>query len=211
MIKTTIVDGHGRGGRLKINGEGELAVTVHTHPPTDEEIAALPFRQYFTDDGFDTGSNDLRVDGSTTNVEFSINAQQDKEVYIKTLSVVIADASATLNKFGNITALTNGVEFYWFNTETGVIQIHEGLTTNFEFVRLGVGQPSFGNTTNAFRASNVSGSSEGYIPTIDLAVTFGLPWGVRLRKATTDKLVFKVRDDLTGVDAFNIIGYGIQI
>ena len=209
MIKSQIVDGYGTGTKLKLEDEGQIGVVVHPHPPKAEESASIPFRSYFLQDG--TGNNDMRVDGSTTEVDFSILSSQTKDTYIKTLSVVIADVNASLNTFGNITALTNGVEFRWITQDLGSVEIHEGLKSNFDFVRLAVGQPAFGNTTNAFRASNVAGNSEGYIPTIDLSVTFGLPWGVRLRQATTDKLVFKIRDDLTGVDAFDVIGYGIQI
>lgn len=209
MIKSQIVDGYGTGTKLKLEDEGQIGVVVHPHPPKAEESASIPFRSYFLQDG--TGTNDMRVDGSTTNVEFSILSDTTKDTYIKTLAIVIADQNATLNQFGNIGALTNGVEFNWITQDLGSVQIHEGLKSNFEFVRLAVGQPAFGNTTNSFRAGNVAGNSEGYIPTIDLSITFGLPWGVRLRQATTDRLTFKVRDNVTGVDAFNIIGYGIQI
>lgn len=209
MIKTSIIDGYGTGRRLKLEDEGQVGVVVHPHPPKNEESASIPFRQYFLQDG--AGTNDMRVDGSTNSVEYSILSSNTKDTYIKTLSVLIADASATLNKFGNIDALTNGVEFSWVTQDLGSVQLHEGLKSNFDFVRLAVGQPAFGNTTNAFRANNVAGNSEGYIPTIDLSITFGLPWGLRLRQATTDKITLTIKDNVAGVDAFNVIGYGLQI
>jgi hypothetical protein len=37
-----------------------------------------------------------------------------------------------------------------------------------------------------------------------------MPWGLRLRKGTTDKLIFRVRDALAGLDIFNAIAYGIR-
>ena len=141
MIKTQIIDGYGTGNKLKLEDEGQIGVVVHPHPPKAEESASKPFRQYFLQDG--TGTNDMRVDGSTTNVEFSILSDTNRDTYIKTLSILIADASATLNKFGNITALTNGVQFSWETQDLGSVVIHEGLTSNFEFVRLGIGQPAF--------------------------------------------------------------------
>ena len=205
-INVKVDDGSGKGNTLRINGEGEASVVVHPHPPKDEDPifgTPVPFRQYFTDDGYSTGDNDMKVDGSTTNQSFFVQAEQEKDIYIGRISIVIADASATLNKFGNITALTNGVLFEWKSQDLGDTVIHEALKSNFDFVRLGGGKPAFG-------ASNVSGSSEGYIPQIDFSEVFGMPWGVRLRKGTTDRLSFTVRDDVTGVDEFDAIGYGIK-
>ena len=51
MITARIVGNNGQ--QLKVNGEGELAVTVHTHPPTDEAVESLPFRGYFKNAGSD--------------------------------------------------------------------------------------------------------------------------------------------------------------
>lgn len=213
MLPTTVNDARGTGGGLKINGEGEASVVVHPHPPRDEDSVngtAIPFRQYFTDDGYSTGSSDMKVNGSTTNQSFYIQAEEERDIYVGRVSIVIADASAALNKFGNITALTNGVEFKWTSRDLGETVIHEALKSNFDFVRLSGGSPAFGATTSAFRASNVSGASEGYIPQIDFSEIFGLPWGIRLRRGTTDKLVFTIRDDTSSVDQFDAIGYGIR-
>lgn len=197
---------------LKINGEGEITASLHTHPPIDEKVAALPFRQYFTDNGKSTGSNDMKVSGSSsTPLNFYIRANQDRDIFIRSISIEISDASASLNNFGNVTALSNGIEFYWETLDAGKITIHESLKTNWDFVRLCSGNPSFGATTNAFRASNVSGSSEGYIPFLDVVSTFGLPWGFRLRKGTSDKLVFSIKDSTAGVDSFDIVAYGTQV
>jgi hypothetical protein len=209
-IRTFLQDGKGKGNTLRINGEGEASVVVHPHPPRGEVEDALPFRQYFTDDGTSSGDNDMRVNGSTTNVEFSIKADQEKDLYIKTISIEIADASATLNKFGNLTALTNGVEFKWSSLQEGDVIIDESLQTNWDFIRLAGGNPAFGDAAGAFRANNVSSTSEGYIPVLDLSAIFGLQYGVRLRAGSTEELVFTVKDDVTGVDSFNIVGYGIK-
>jgi len=57
----------------------------------------------------------------------------------------------------------------------------------------------------------VSGTSEAYIPVLDFSTIFGMPWGFRLRKGTTDKLTFTVRDNLSGLDQFDAIAYGIRV
>jgi hypothetical protein len=209
MITTQITDGDGSGNRLKINGEGEVGVVVHSHPPIAESFAAIPFRQFFTNT---SDSSDMQVVGTlAAPIVFSIDASPTHDIYIKTISVEIADASATLNKFGNITALTNGVEFTWQTADLGTTVIADALKTNWDFVRLALGNPGFGDAAGSFRASNVSGTSEGYIPVVDLHQLFGLQWGVRLRAGTTDKLFFSVKDDTTGVDSFNIIAYGVTV
>ena len=112
MIQVGLVDSR-NGNFARVNGEGELNVVVHPHPPKDETVTSTPFRQYFTSTGVSTGSSDMLVDGSSTNQEFYISADPLKDLYIKTVSAAIVDASAVLNKFGNLAALTNGLTFVW--------------------------------------------------------------------------------------------------
>lgn len=202
-IETEIIDGFGSGKKLKINGEGEISVVVHPHPPRDENVSSIPFKAFFTSPA---GATDMRVNGSTTNVSFAINADPDKDLYIKCCSIVIADASATLGEFGNLnTALTNGVELRWSTQDLGDVTIADGLKTNFEFMRLALGQPSF------VVANNVVGTSDAFLPVISFDALFGLQYGLRLRGGTNDKIEFIVKDDVTGVDQFDAVGFGIKI
>jgi hypothetical protein len=210
MINTGISDGHGSDNKLKVNGEGEIGVVIHQHPPIDEKTSSFPFRQYLTDTGLSTGDNDMRVDGSITPVEFWVNASQDYDTYVKSISVIISDAGATMDEFGALAALTNGVEFCWVSEELGGIVIHEGLTSNFDFVKLADGKPAFGTGASSFRANNINGTSEGYIPVIDLT-TFSGMHGIRLRKGTNDRLVFKIQDNITTIDRFDAEAKGFQI
>jgi len=142
---------------------------------------------------------------------FWIGAIQEYDIYVKTISIEIADASATLNKFGNITALTNGCKLEWITQDIGTTTIDDALKTNWNFVRMCAGSPAFGDAAGAFRASNVSGTSEGYIPVMDMARVFGNPWGLPLRKGTTDRIEFTIQDNTTGVDSFNAIGFGTKV
>ena len=204
-LRTILVNGHGEEVEVKVTPEGNLNTVIHPHPPQGETLVANPFRQYFTDDGTSSGSNDMRVDGSTNNVEFSIKAIPDYDLHIKTLSVLIADAGATLGEFANLAALTNGIEFCWVSQDVGAIVIADSIKTNYEFLRLSLGKPTLDV------AANVVGAADAFSPSIDLSETFGLPWGIKLRKNTQDKLIFKVRDDLsTGITQFDIIGYGVK-
>jgi len=213
MLQAQIVDGYGRDGRLKINGEGELAVVVHQHPPIDEEIIALPFRQRFTDDGTASGSDDMTVDGSSTSVPFYISASQTRDIYIKSISVLIGDGgSPTLNEFGDLSALSNGVEWKWDSQDIGELILHDGIKTNLEFIRSGFATAAVGTGVDAFLSDVSGGATEkSYIPQIDIAQQFGLTWGIHLRKGTNDKMTFTVRDNLSGLTTMNAIAYGTQV
>lgn len=211
-VTSEILDGQGRGNRLKVNGEGEAHVVVHPHPPKDETLEPLPFRQYFTLTGESSGDNDMAVDGSSTNQVFSISATEDTNIYIKYISVVIGDGgTVALNKFGSLSELTNGVSWSWFNQKEGSYELHEGIKTNLEFIRIGANTKGIGTGTDAFLADVSGGGTEkSYLPNIDTSQTFGLTWGIRLTKGTTDSINFTVKDNLTDLTTFNIVGYGIR-
>jgi len=213
MIETNIVDGTGDNHPLKVNKGGEIEVIVHNHPPLVEDVISQPFRQYFTDDGTTAGSNDWTIDGSTNNVDFYIKAVPEFDIYIKSISVVIGDGgSPALNKYGALTALTNGVEWSTFDQANGSYILHDGIKSNLEFIRIGVDTAGIGTGTDAFLADVSGGGTEkSYLPTIDMSETFGMQYGVRLRKGSTDKIVFTVKDDLTGLITHNAIAYGIRI
>tara|TARA_R110002020_G_scaffold132746_7_gene296367 strand:+ start:7761 stop:8399 length:639 start_codon:yes stop_codon:yes gene_type:complete len=209
-LPVTLVDAS-TGRPISVSKEGSINTVQHTHPPKDEPLAGLPFRQYFTVDGTSSGSNDMRVDGSTTVQDFTIKADPEKDIFIYSASVLLSDAGAGLNEFCNLPALTNGVKLEWKTQDLGNVEIHEGIKTNFEFVRLGMGSPSIGDGANAFRANNVSGAAEGYIPFIEFRRLFGLPWGIRIRARTEDTLSWYIQDDLSsGITEFNIVAYGVQ-
>ena len=208
MVSVTIRDPESKKG-VKVNGEGELSAVIHPHPPVNEPVSAVPFVADFADSN---GVTDMRVDGSSTNVDYTIVAEQDKDKYIKSMLVIIADDKATPVKFGNITALTNGLIFKWQTIDLGTTVIRDELQSNFDFIRLAQGNPPFGNDAKAFLVKDAVGAnSETYMLVVDFASIFGLPWGLRLRKASTDKLIMTVRDDTSPVDEFKMTAYGIKI
>ena len=211
MLTSQIEDGQGGDSRLGIDSEGAASVVVHAHPPEVEKNVLLPFRQYFTDNGGSTGSSDMIVDGSANPIDFSINAQSDRDVYIKSIAVQISDPGAVLDQFGALPALPNGVSWIWQTGSEGEYELHDGIKDNLEFVKLGLANPAFGTGSQAFRADLKGGAgNDTFLPVIDLAVTFGMPWGLRMNKGTNDKLIFRVNDALAGLAIFNIIGYGTR-
>lgn len=213
-LAVTLSDGHGTGNVARIDPEGTFNAVLHNHPPVQDDVNAIPFRQFFTDDGTPTGASDMKVTGTVSiPLIFSITADATRDTFVKTVAIVVADQNAVLNKFGNITALTNGVQFCHITSDTGTTILHDGMKSNFDFVQLAQGNPAFGDGTAAFRANNITTApaAEGYIPIVDFAQVFGFPYGLRLRKGTTDAIFFNIQDDVTGVDRFDAQGYGMQL
>lgn len=204
MIDVGIKDGFGSGNTLKINSEGELFAVVHPHPPRDEKETSIPFQSYFTTTA---GSSDMAVNGATTNQAFSINADAVKDKYIRTVNIIIVDAGQTLQEFGNTNAaLTNGVKLVWETEDLGTTIISDSLKTNFDFLRLAQGLTTFDVILNA-----VPTNLEAFVVKLDFQEIFGVPYGLRLRAGTNDKIEFTIRDDCSGVDQFDAIGYGFKI
>lgn len=210
-VKSVIEDGRGKGHKALVIEENCLGVSEVGYPP----ITPIPqkvriFRGYLTTAHPDsTADDDMRINASSSNpAEYVVTATDDADRYITMLSFMIADASGVLNKFGALAALTNGCHLY-YETEQGIVTIHEALRTNWDFVRLCCGNPAFGDGFNAFLAGKVIGNSEGYIPVLDIK---GLmpPYGIRLSMGTKQRIVLKVRDDTTGVDGFDCIAYGFD-
>jgi hypothetical protein len=200
------------GKKLALSSDGAVPVVKHTHPPLNEGLAPEPFRQFFTDDGSDTGDEDMKVNASAAAPQdFTIAAKEDRDVFIKSISIVIADAGATLNQFGSIGALTNGVQFLWSTQSKGEVVLHPGMVSNFDFVQLALGDPAFGDGNGAFRANNVESTSEAFLPVIDLQRTFGFDYGLRLKKGTLDKIILRIQDNVSGVDRFDAVGFGMAL
>ncbi|MCP4901259.1 MAG: hypothetical protein GY906_30180 [bacterium] len=154
---------------------------------------------------------DMRVDGSVTPVTFHVSAHQDYDTYLHAMSTVIADAGASLSEFGNIGVLANGIEFYWERAGRPIEALAFRLFTNFDFVRLAAGDPAFGTGNASFKASNVEGTSEAFLPVMDFEKSFGMPHGILLRAGTNERLTLVINDDLTGVDGFESYCTGFRL
>lgn len=209
MIKSNIVDNR-NGNSLKVEGDGGINTYIVPRPPIDTDQIILPFSQYLTTNGESTGATSMLVNGSTNNVNFYITAKS-YDVYINSISFVIADAGALLNQFGALAALTNGLDFYYFNQANGNYVIESAIKTNFDMIRLANFEPAFGTSTNAFQLTNAVSAAEAFVGVIDLEDIFGLQWGLKLRANTTDRVGFIIKDNITGLDAMNMKCYGIRV
>lgn len=205
-IKAQIHDAQS-GKNVVVNGRNAMYVSQMPEPPLVEQ-KSKPFVQFLTDDGTATGSSDMTVDGSVTTQEFWVQADNANDRYITTLSFLIAGTNAKLSQFGSITALTNGLRVF-YNRLDGETTIADPLQTNFAVVRFSCGTPAFGSTNTAFRAGNVVGAIDAFFPCIQLTAIVP-PFGIKLDAGTQQKLVVQVRDDLTGVTAFDVEAFGFD-
>lgn len=122
------------------------------------------------------------------------------------------NGTPALNKFGALSALTNGVAFYWDTQTEPLYELHEGIKTNKEFIRIASDTGAIGTGTEAYLADVSGGGTEkSYLPNIDMEEIYGFNWGLRLRKGTLDKLIFRIQDNLTGLTTFNAIATGTRI
>lgn len=204
-IKARILDGTGKGTELEIDSNNAAKVVNVGIPPKDLNTVLKPFTSLFQNEN---GVTDMRVDGSTANADFYVTAVEQGDLYIQTLAFTIADAGASLNEFGALSALTNGCDLIYQDNELGDVVIASALKSNFDFVQLCNFNPTFGTGTAAFLASNVSGTSEAYVPILDLTDVFGLPYGLRLPRRSDKKLVLRIKDNVSTIDRFDIKAFG---
>lgn len=208
-LKTQIEDGKGSGRRAAVDGNALVTIT-EPYPPFGESKAYL-FRQHMTTDGTATGTSSMKVVGTlAAPVKFYIPADLEDDRYITNISFVLSGAGATLSEFCTDPALTNGCRLY-YERESGIKDIHTALKTNFDFIRLSLGNPAFGGGADAFRANNVVGTSEAYIPVVDLTRLLP-PYGVKLDAGSNQRIVFEVRDTTTAASivAFDAVCYGFD-
>ena len=209
MSRTTkIEDGTGSGNYAKVSKEGYLYTQEAPYPPSGEDTKLSIYREFIT----------LNGDGATSGIEaatggeiYYVQAEAERDVYITSLSFLIADAGASLQQFGGAAALTTGCRLY-YEDNNGEINIGTSLQTNFDFVRLCQGNPAFGTGTDAFLAQNaVPTNIEAFIPILDFR-QFGFKWGLKLQAGTLNRLVLEVNDNIAAntLTSFNAIAYGFR-
>ena len=207
-VRTYITD------RLKdfaacVSAAGALLTSEQLAPPITESDKMILFRQNFSQKG-DPSIIDMRVDGSVTPIEFEVKASPKNDLYIKTVDFLISDAGAEPKDFGAIpNGLTVCIQFFYENTD-GTITIDNAIKTNANLIRICNRSNSFGDGVNAFLLPNVIATSDAYIPELDFAGKFGMPRGLKLKGGTGQRIVFKINDDITSIDAFDVIAYGFE-
>jgi len=207
LIKFNLVGKQGVGGTLntaQVHDDGSVGVTIHYEPPFHPQ-KMKPFRQYLTIDGTSTGSNDMGVDGSVTEVEFYVVADQDDDRYITELSFLVAYGTTSKPyRWANGAALTNGSRLF-YNNRSGDVDIHDAIKSNQDLFRLFAIPPVTGWEIRHTNANN----DYGYFGRQELALMMP-PFGVKLDAGSTQRLALTIRDDATAAVTFNVIATGFD-
>ena len=205
MIKLYLGDGGGTKQSVYVK-DNALLVTQVGHPPFIQQKKKI-FRQYLTIDGTATGSNDMGIDGSSTPVKFYIVADNDNDIYITALNFLVGyGASAGLWEFSDSNAaLTNGHRLY-YTREGEEVDIHDAIKTNYDLIRLSV----VGMLPTAWELRHLGAANDyGYLCTVPLLTKIP-PYGIKLDRGSSQKLIFEVRDDNSDADDMNAIVYGFE-
>ena len=205
MLDVQIKDGKGSKKSAEVTKNNELLTIATPYPPLSVQ-KVQPFRQYFTTDGTPTGSNDMGIDGSVTNVDFCVPSSGTDDRYISLISVLVGyGTTGQPYEWADGTALTNGMRLF-YTSERGEVEIHDAIKTNQDMFRL-----NFASMANTWQLSGVNQNNDfGYILAIDLT-EFGLIHGIKLDRGTNQKLVLRVRDNAgLAADSFNMIALGFD-
>ena len=141
------------------------------------------------------GSSDLIVNGSTTPVEFTFDADPDKDIAINAVIMVLVSNALTFgsDKFGAINALTNGVD---------ISVTSDGSTGSLGQLKQNEG----------FLHSATPGGFNLIISTKDvISSIISLGGGVLLHAGTSDKVIVTIQDNiLTPTAAGNYFKISVQ-
>lgn len=206
MISSKITDGFGTGAQQRVFPTGAAYTVSNQIPPFGEPWPVIPFVSVLKNSA---GASDMRVAASLASPqEFFVPASTSADRFITSVSFLISDAGANLNQFGALAALTNGC-LLLYETPSLVTQVLPALKTNFDFIRMALGYPAFGDAGSVFQATNAVAAAEAYIPVIRFSDWLP-PFGLKLDINSGNRLVFQIRDDTSGVDAFDAIVFGFD-
>lgn len=195
-VKTEIKDGRGTGRTVNVTDANALLVSVLPQTskgiPPDDLSSLRQLREFFVDS---VGSEDQRVDGSTSAVEFSVSAQLGITRWITGFRLIIQGQNTDLssNDFRRYSAtaagLTNGVEIEAIQGGVTTVITGAGAVTDMgQYLRYA---DDFTNIIAAI-AANVD----------YLHFDFSFDQPVVLTEGTADRLVIRINDDLTA--AYNV-------
>lgn len=196
-----------QGGReADVTSDHELLVTLSDAPVFTPQ-KTRPFRRFFTIDGIASGDNDMGQDGSVNELEFYIPADNKEDIYITHVSIILGyGASGQPFLFGDLSALINGIRFY-YRSQSGEVDVHDAIHSNQDLLRL-----SSARVNASWELRGIGSMNDyGYFITIPLT-HFSPNNGVKLDAGSTQKIAFIVRDTMAAVsgvsDTFNAIAHG---
>jgi len=186
--------------------QGRIVVEPGPPPPIGESSRYRYYNKLMGSGGAGVGTTNMNVDGSSTPQTFYIEADPDYDLLVMVAVFVVADTAVVHSSFGNVAALSNGVDVKI--TEDGVEEnVIDAAKTGGQFIaQAGFSHP-YGDGAQSFELINWTGTQDAQ--TIVIPFHHIVPGGVRIGRGTRDTICTVVNDDLTGLTEFTarIIGY----
>lgn len=211
MSKESFITNGNSNSKL-VNGIYEIEAPY----PTISEDKVVIFREFLTLNG-DGINNSMRVNGSSINQHFFIQAIPDYDIYITALSFYLGSELTIVDliEFGNLPVLTNGCQLLYQSNRIGEINLADSIKSNFDLLKICNFKPNFGNAGAAFEFNNATAiASEGYSPVLYFSDYGFNEDGILLLNGTNDKLTFKIRDNLnvgvSSISKFDVIAQGFK-
>lgn len=205
-LKSVIVDGTGTSRAVAVTENNALRVQVLPETskgvPSADLSALRQLREYLVNTA---GSPDMNVNGSVTNVTFSIDSNSGTTQWINGIRILMEDVSLEINtsdfrRFGTATTsgvpLTNGIQIQTFQSGETVNIANEPIRFLGDFLRYA---DSFVNIINSV------GTNEDYI---HFDISFDKP--VVLASGGSDALRIVIRDNLTAINSMRCIARGYK-
>lgn len=201
-VDATFLDGGGHGNRARVTGAPSLQVS-HVHKPaveiSEKEAADVRlFSEYLVNAA---GSRDLNVNGSVTPVEFKLRARPDSLVFAEQLRLEFHSSNMDISSnesrvFGPAGVLPNGIQLFAEQQGTLVSLFFDPVTRISDFWLY---QNSLVNDVNAIASG---------VDLLMVVITLRSP--VALFPGSLDNLTVRIRDDLTGIQLFQVLALGGQ-
>jgi hypothetical protein len=174
--------------RLQVEADIKPGATIGIGANTLNSIVS----RFLTDDGTDTGSEDMVVDGDPTPVTFTFPADATDDIFLNELRLVFSSTSMIFDgtKFSKSSALANGILIEaTINDGTAVDLIN--VTINEDFLR-------FVTSSGINLFSEFSGTNDV------LTASFQFSGREKLAAGSADEIKITIRDDFTNIGAYGV-------
>jgi hypothetical protein len=153
------------------------------------------------------GTNETNMDWEIAPIDFWLPSHEDNDRYITRLDILVGySTTGQMNEFADAAALANGFRFFYIDSKKAEVDIHDALINNSEILRL-AGQSVL---ATGFEHRHLGSMNDyGYLLSINFSDMIP-PYGVKLDRGSSEKIVMIVRDDATAATTMNCICYGFE-
>lgn len=201
-LKVKLLDGKGGNKTLEVT-DYRAILTHETVPPLAPRGTPARRRPYIRK--IDLNNGGAGHNGSVTPVELTLVESDPTDtynIYVQNLVIVIADSAVPFGRFGNLTSVSAGVDMFIFQEGEENYLFQDVLTNGEILIYAGGGDLM---PTNPATINSYSGTTDAIVATFDLnelIPTVGVG-GVEIGRGTFDKIVFRIKDNLSGASALD--------